>query len=227
MPRHPKLIYAERVERLLHPETLWLDVGCGHTFAPISLPDGSILAPGAGHASRGVGIDLDLDALLANRFSKHRLQASVLALPFKASSFDLVTANMVFEHLPDPRPALSEIRRVLRPGGRMLLHTPSLFWFGTLVARIIPNRCHAFIVTRIENREAKDVFPTYYAFNRASTVTRLLHNSRFRVAQLELLESPGYYHAIPLLGTFERVWNIAAQRLPALRSTLLVEARVD
>src|SRR5689334_13938126 len=139
MPRHPQLVYADRVELLLRPELLWLDVGCGHTFAPIWLPDGKRFEPGPRlQDSKCVGIDLDLGALRANRFCKLPLQASVTALPFKSATFDLVTANMVFEHLPDPGPALREIRRVLRPGGQVLLHTPSLFWFGTLVAKLIP-----------------------------------------------------------------------------------------
>ena len=42
-------------------------------------------------------------------------------LPFEGASFDAVVACLVFEHLPDHRPALAEVARVLAPGGRFLL----------------------------------------------------------------------------------------------------------
>ncbi|MGH8626624.1 MAG: methyltransferase domain-containing protein [Gammaproteobacteria bacterium] len=40
--------------------------------------------------------------------------------PFEDGSFDFVFANQVFEHVPDLDKALQEIRRVLKPGGKML-----------------------------------------------------------------------------------------------------------
>ena len=49
------------------------------------------------------------------------MSADVTRLPFADASFDCVTCGWVIEHLPDPRPGLAEIRRVLRPGGRLLL----------------------------------------------------------------------------------------------------------
>jgi len=43
-------------------------------------------------------------------------------LPFPDSSFDTVTASLVFCSVADPGRALAEVRRVLRPGGRFLFH---------------------------------------------------------------------------------------------------------
>lgn len=42
-------------------------------------------------------------------------------LPFADNSFDCITCGWVIEHLPDPRPGLRELSRVLQPGGRLLL----------------------------------------------------------------------------------------------------------
>lgn len=47
--------------------------------------------------------------------------ADVTRLPFADASFDCVTCGWVIEHLPDPGPGLREMRRVLRPGGSLLL----------------------------------------------------------------------------------------------------------
>jgi SAM-dependent methyltransferase len=43
--------------------------------------------------------------------------ASVTALPFPQASFDQVVANFVINHVSDPRLAMAELTRVLRPGG--------------------------------------------------------------------------------------------------------------
>ena len=49
---------------------------------------------------------------------------SILALPFPDRAFDLVCAMDILEHVEDDRAALSEIRRVLRPGGTLLFSVP-------------------------------------------------------------------------------------------------------
>jgi ubiquinone/menaquinone biosynthesis C-methylase UbiE len=46
-------------------------------------------------------------------------------LPFADNTFDLVTCIETLEHIRDVQLALSEIRRVLRPGGRLALTTPA------------------------------------------------------------------------------------------------------
>jgi 2-polyprenyl-3-methyl-5-hydroxy-6-metoxy-1,4-benzoquinol methylase len=50
-------------------------------------------------------------------------------LPEPGESFDVVTASEVLEHLSNPRHALAEAKRVLRPGGRLLVTVPNVaFW---------------------------------------------------------------------------------------------------
>lgn len=47
-----------------------------------------------------------------------------VSLPFRDASFDAVIATEVLEHVPDERVTLSEIRRVLKPEGRLVLTVP-------------------------------------------------------------------------------------------------------
>jgi ubiquinone/menaquinone biosynthesis C-methylase UbiE len=66
------------------------------------------------------------------------LAADLTRLPFATASFDCITCGYVLEHLPEPRVGLTELARVLKPGGRMLLLTTedsfggamtSYFWY--------------------------------------------------------------------------------------------------
>ncbi len=56
-------------------------------------------------------------------------------LPFADASFDCITCGWVIEHLPDPRPGLRELSRVLQPGGRLLLLATEDTLPGMVVSR--------------------------------------------------------------------------------------------
>jgi SAM-dependent methyltransferase len=75
------------------------------------------------------GVDLTAESIervkirLALRELPHRdlRQGSVLDLPFADNSFDMVFSHGVLHHVPDVRQAQSEIYRVLRPGGELVV----------------------------------------------------------------------------------------------------------
>jgi len=52
------------------------------------------------------------------------VRASAFALPFPDASFRCVLCSQVIEHVPIDSPILAELRRVLEPGGRLVLGTP-------------------------------------------------------------------------------------------------------
>lgn len=100
-----------------------LDVGCG-TGANL------ILLSEFGDAE---GVDISADALAFCRergLEKVHLGAAE-ELPYEDGVFDLVTALDVVEHMDDDVAGLREMRRVLRPGGRILLFVPTfMFLWG-------------------------------------------------------------------------------------------------
>ncbi len=72
-------------------------------------------------------------------------------LPYGDDSFDVVVSSLVFCSVGDPRPALQEVRRVLRPHGvlQMVEHVrPETKWLAALFQRITPwwqrvaHNCH-------------------------------------------------------------------------------------
>ena len=108
----------------LRPGAIALDVGCGqgrHTHALAAL-DGV----------RVVGVDLSLaDVNSAQAGLRLLPNAEALAacgdafrLPFPNDSFDVVICSEVLEHLHQHQDALTEIARVIKPGGRLAVSVP-------------------------------------------------------------------------------------------------------
>ncbi len=62
--------------------------------------------------------------------------ADLTRLPFADASFDTITCGYVLEHLPEPRPGLSELARVLVPGGRIMLLATEDSVSGAFTSRI-------------------------------------------------------------------------------------------
>lgn len=87
------------------------------------------------------------------------LAADLTRLPFADSSFDCITCGYVLEHLPDPRPGLAELARVLQPGGRMLLITSEDNFGGAWTSRM----WHCRTYNRRELRETCESLGLHWA----------------------------------------------------------------
>ncbi|SRR6266566_3390693 len=165
-------IYGTLVRRHVNKETKWLDVGCGHRILGRDLePIEDDLIANAGVV---VGCDLAFDSLIKHRNIHNLLVASADNLPFPESTFNLVTCNMVVEHLDNPAKTFCELARVLSPGGQLIIHTPNLLNYAVFLNHTVARRLPRDFVLRLikwaENRKKEDVFRTFY---RANTVHRL------------------------------------------------------
>lgn len=104
--------------RALAPEAM-LDVGSGAGHTALAL------------AAAGIDItalDLTPEMLVQGRaLARERAldvvfdEGDVESLPYPDASFDAVSSRLAAHHFPNPRRAIAEILRVLRPGGRFLL----------------------------------------------------------------------------------------------------------
>ena len=97
-----------------------LDYGCG--------TGGNILA----YTSLGTVVGIEPDGVavrLANqRGGAEYCRTTGTRLPFRQGSFDAVVASDVLEHIEDDAEAVSEITRVLRPGGAAIISVPAHQW---------------------------------------------------------------------------------------------------
>jgi ubiquinone/menaquinone biosynthesis C-methylase UbiE len=117
----------------LRPGMALLDCGCGPGTLTAQLA--SAVAPGhaVGVDASGAQFALGLDAARAAGVESLELvEAELPPLPFPDTSFDVVTAHALFEHLVDPAAALGEVRRVLRPEGVAAIC--AVDWGGFLVS---------------------------------------------------------------------------------------------
>ena len=106
--------------RNIHAGDRVLDLGCG---------EGDLTAALASAAAATIGVEV-AEAALHRARSAIRSSTFALApidgpLPLDDGDFDVVWASEVIEHVADTARWLSEVRRVLAPGGRLLLTTPN------------------------------------------------------------------------------------------------------
>jgi SAM-dependent methyltransferase len=89
-----------------------------------------------GLRARGVEINPSLIADSVKWYGQLPIEAITgVALPFQDASFDLVLSFDVLEHIRDSDAHLAEVSRVLKPGGRYLIQTPSK-WPNTVFETI-------------------------------------------------------------------------------------------
>src|SRR6185436_5801771 len=115
--------YSLRLRAAVENAERWLDLGCGHGIFPDWLA--RRLAPLDLAGRVAVGLDTDRRALEKHRQIRLRVEGNGETLPFRDGMFSLVTANMVLEHVRHPPPLFEEVARILRPGGRFIVHTPN------------------------------------------------------------------------------------------------------
>jgi SAM-dependent methyltransferase len=194
-----------------------VDVGCG---------DGSALAVAARQnpAHRFAGIDWSAGALRrARALGLTVVRAGVAApgLPVADGAADVVIMSEVIEHLVDPDRAVAEVRRVLRPGGSLLLSTPNLAaWYnrGLLAAGIQPVFSEVSL-RGVFGRPGRVVAGHLRLFTRRA-LSEFLTASGFRCVTV----TGARYHDVPRpLGPLDRAFC----RWPSAASILLVHARKE
>ncbi|MFH1539344.1 MAG: class I SAM-dependent methyltransferase [bacterium] len=131
----------KQLENLDFPEPI-LDLGCGDGIFSDILFTGRV----------AVGMDISHRELtLARRFGTHEamVAADARSLPFKGGSFATVFSNCVIEHIPEPGKVMSEIARVLKPGGAFVMTVPTEHFTSSLFFVSFFRRLHIGFLARL------------------------------------------------------------------------------
>ncbi|MBK8015281.1 MAG: class I SAM-dependent methyltransferase [Betaproteobacteria bacterium] len=182
----------------------WLDLGCGHSVLPKWRHESEIDL--ISRCRVVFGLDFDLNSLKKHATISARIRGDIARLPFPESSFDLVTANMVVEHLDDPETQFKEVFRVLRPGGKFIFHTMNVRGYYTVCARLIPERMKGKMVMLLQERKEDDLFRTHYLANSEVAISRLSEAAGFSRHVEMLFNSFPQFRVVPPLVVFELLW---------------------
>ncbi|MGB6091400.1 MAG: class I SAM-dependent methyltransferase, partial [Candidatus Binataceae bacterium] len=124
-----------------------------------------------------VGMDFNFSKLrFLSRYRMPLVRGSAFALPFRDSSFDCVISSQVIEHIPFDEVLFSEMRRVLVPGGKLILGTPD---YATRAWRTI-EPIYGFLMPG----GYKDEHITHYTRER---LTELLTRNGFSVEEVSYI----------------------------------------
>jgi SAM-dependent methyltransferase len=205
---HPYRLFEQEIDtRLQQGARVLLDAGCGRTVP--------VLRKYLGKAERLIGVEMVEFTDVPAGIETHN--ADLARLPLPDASVDLIMSRSVFEHLSDPASVYREFARVLRAGGRVVFLTANMWDYGTLAARLVPNRFHARIVHAVEGRAEEDTFPTAYRTNTRHDVRRLADGAGLQVEKFDYLSQyPNYLMFSGLLFAVGTAFEKLVSRFDAL-----------
>lgn len=221
-----QLDYKNLLDKIIQPTSRWLDIGCGCNVIP-SWIRGSVEFQHSLIRRSELALGCDPADHRPHHAGLQKYVGDCTVLPYPTGFFNLATANMVAEHVSDPIAFVQEIRRVLAPRGKLVLHTPNLHNPSIFLANLLPEKLVNIIAKHMDGREDEDIFPTYYRMNTRKALTRLpgfrvvsLHCVRSgpllkKVAVLREAESlllNRAYH--PLFRNLQADWIAVLERLP-------------
>lgn len=222
--RYSQHFYEQRLAAAA-PDVDWLDLGCGHRVLPEWRGDAERAI--VGRAGSATGIDFDMPSLARHRSLRRLVRGDIASLPFRDASFDLVTANMVVEHLDDPERQFREIGRVLRPGGALLLHTPNALGYPAMVSRFAPDALKHVLIRLLDSRRSEDVFPTHYRANTERRLKTVAGESGLELAACDMRATDAMFAVVPPIAAAELVVIrlLLTRRMRGYRSNIIATLR--
>ena len=160
-----------------------LDIGAGIGFVEQMRFRGSV--------AKVCGLDPEVSVLNNPHLDEAKVGLGE-KIPWPEESFDLVFADNVLEHLPDPDAVFREVYRVLKPCGYFLVKTPNRHHYVTLIARMTPTSIHK-LLNRLRGRDDSHTFKTHYRVNSKAKIMLFARRNGLIIRELRQIEGRPEY----------------------------------
>ena len=199
--------YNELITSYMAKESIWVDIGCGDNFSVETFGSKARLA---------VGIDL---LLPQHKTAALFICGDIRHLPISSEIADLVTLRFVVEHLPYIPSDFTEIERILKPGGYIVMITPNLWSPFVFVAQLLPSVLKRKILHALYTVDESEVIPTYHLLNTPSQIRKGI--GKLKPVRLEFVQGASYVRRWLFLIFF--LWHLFTKKgfVKVLRDNLL------
>ena len=202
-------LFDELIKENRGKDRIWLDAGCGRN---------GLIEEFKGDYGLAVGVDQGQEG--SGKF----VRADLSHLPFKENRFDFITCKWVMEHIACPQGVLNELRRVLAPGGRLLIQTPNRNHFLLFCSRLLPPFLKSWLIAFFFGSH-QERFPTFYLANTPSKLRRFIENGGLKVERMVLNEDLFSFSRLGFWFSYF-FWKLTAVRSrQGLRSSILLLAQ--
>lgn len=182
--------------------------------------------------ARMVGVDISASELALNDFLDEAIAADACApIPALEGKVDLLVSKATMEHLPDNEAFLRNAKRLLKPGGTMVLLFTNRYAPFAFINRLLPERLSAILLNKLAPDWRGQVgFKTHYDRTNYSAFDRMLKDVGFSNAEFQVgyFSSAYFRFLVPMyllsLG-FDRLRY--ALQIKDLGSYYLVTAKAD
>lgn len=126
------LSYISPLKEIVGRSVMWVKANEGRSLLDIGCGNGQFLAQMKELGWNVFGIEPDSKAarIAREHFGLEIFQGTLEKAKFPANSFDVITMDNVIEHVPDPINLLTECRRILKSGGKLVVITPNIHSLG-------------------------------------------------------------------------------------------------
>jgi 2-polyprenyl-3-methyl-5-hydroxy-6-metoxy-1,4-benzoquinol methylase len=176
--------YEATVDSLVDDDTSWLDVGGGKTVFPYNERLSAALSR---RCALLVGVDPSLN-INGNPHVHQRANCTVEEFQSERK-FHLATLRMVAEHVPEPRIVVESLARLIEPGGRVVIFTPSRWSPVCVAASMIPFWLHKPLTYVVWGLKGEDTFPTFYRMNTRGRLRTLFEEGGFKEIAFKRLDN--------------------------------------
>jgi len=126
LKRRIEIVFDDFLKEELLSDKLFLDAGSG---------TGWFSSEAVQKKAQVYSLDIGENILaeVAMKCNSNRVVGSVLEIPFNDNYFDIVLCTEVIEHTPDPKKAVTELARVVKKGGTLIITVPNIIWYPLIV----------------------------------------------------------------------------------------------